>query len=128
MKKNFRASKYELLTEEVQLLEANPISLYVRLSDRRMTTVCNKRLSSIPQPLENELLLQNNDNLERERMSLKMAIKHRCVIRKDIYTSSDLMIMKIYFFNFKKQVFIQTPKVIRMCYCNHQLEYNCIYN
>ena len=67
MKKNFRASKYELLTEEVQLLEANPISLYVRLSDRRMTTVCNKRLSSIPQPLENELLLQNNDNLERER-------------------------------------------------------------
>ena len=51
MKKNFRASKYEPLTEEVQLLEANPTYSYVRLSDGRETTVSNRRLAPIPQLL-----------------------------------------------------------------------------
>ena len=45
MKRNVRRSKYEPLTGEVELLEANPQYAYVRLPDGRETTVSVKQLA-----------------------------------------------------------------------------------
>lgn len=45
MKRHVRASKYEPLVEEVQLLEANPTYAHVRLPDGRETTVSVRHLA-----------------------------------------------------------------------------------
>ena len=45
MKRNVRRSKYEPLTDEVELLEANPQCAHVRLPDGRETTVSVKQLA-----------------------------------------------------------------------------------
>ncbi|CAC5414189.1 unnamed protein product [Mytilus coruscus] len=57
MKKHVRATKYDPLVEEVDLLEANPTYAHVRLPDGRETTVSVRHLAPRGQSI-------NNDNLD----------------------------------------------------------------
>ncbi|XP_046974267.1 uncharacterized protein LOC124540644 [Vanessa cardui] len=69
MKKNVRATKYDPIVEEVELLQPNPQYSYVRLSDGRETTISNRQLAPLPENLEdcnenNEM--QNSENIQDE--------------------------------------------------------------
>ena len=48
MKRNVRASKYEPLVDEVELIDCNPLYAHVRLQDGRETTVSLQQLAPLP--------------------------------------------------------------------------------
>ncbi|CAG2229552.1 unnamed protein product [Mytilus edulis] len=56
MKKHVRATKYDPLVEEVDLLEANPTYAHVRLPDGRETTVSVRHLAPRGQSISNDNL------------------------------------------------------------------------
>ncbi|CAG2205734.1 unnamed protein product [Mytilus edulis] len=64
MKKHVRATKYDPLVEEVDLLEANPTYAHVRLPDGRETTVSVRHLAPRGQSISNDNLDHSvlNDN------------------------------------------------------------------
>ena len=62
MRRNVRASKYEPLVEEVQLIEANPSYSYVRTSDGREMTVSNRHLA----PRGQMPILEARDEIQAE--------------------------------------------------------------
>ncbi|XP_046962258.1 uncharacterized protein LOC124531777 [Vanessa cardui] len=69
MKRNVRATKYDPIVEEVELLQPNPQYSHVRLSDGRETTISNRQLAPLPENLEdcnenNEM--QNSENIQDE--------------------------------------------------------------
>lgn len=72
MKKTVRASKYDPLVEEVELLQGNPNYSYIRHKDGRESSISNRHLAPLPnadvvQDLENEVNVsdENNDTDER---------------------------------------------------------------
>ncbi|XP_046970401.1 uncharacterized protein LOC124537572 [Vanessa cardui] len=69
MKKNVRATKYDPIVEEVELLQPNPQYSYVRLSDGRETTISNRQLVPLPENLEDcneNNKMQNSENIQDE--------------------------------------------------------------
>ncbi|XP_047527311.1 uncharacterized protein LOC125064368 [Vanessa atalanta] len=69
MKKNVRATKYDPIVEEVELLQPNPQYSYVRLPDGRETTISNRQLAPLPENLEDcneEHEIQNSENIQDE--------------------------------------------------------------
>ncbi|CAC5365125.1 unnamed protein product [Mytilus coruscus] len=72
MKKHVRATKYDTLVKEVDLLEANPSYAHVRLPDGRETTVLIRHLA----PTEQQI---NKDNLDHSVLNDRTTDMDECV-------------------------------------------------